>query len=180
MLLAVPLARPGEIDRLLRGDLGGLACFMLQAAVVLTIVAWSQLDRVAWRPPSALGIALPLAGALAVIAAVPEAGPRLAWAGLPSWLAAETRVYTLVAAGLGIMAGGLVALGLGLICGSICRGLGLAWGLPLAGSVLGWEAAVVCGLLSAAAAGLSGASPGLAGLFLAGISAVALAAGFCL
>jgi leader peptidase (prepilin peptidase) / N-methyltransferase len=180
MLLAVPLARPGEIDRLLRGDLGGLACFMLQAAVVLTIVAWSQLDRVAWRPPSALGIALPLAGALAVIAAVPEAGPRLAWAGLPSWLAAETRVYTLVAAGLGIMAGGLVALGLGLICGSFCRGLGLAWGLPLAGSVLGWEAAVVCGLLSAAAAGLSGASPGLAGLFLAGISAVALAAGFCL
>jgi leader peptidase (prepilin peptidase)/N-methyltransferase len=176
MLLAVPLARPGEIDRLLRGDLRGLACFMLHAAVVLSIVAWSQLDRAGWRPRSALGIVLPLTGAVAVIAAVPEAGPRLDWAGLPSWPADEKPVFSLAAAGLGILAGGLVASALALVCSPFCRGLGLAWGLPLAGSVLGWEAAVVCGLLSAAAAGLRGPSPGLAGLFLAGISAVALAA----
>jgi leader peptidase (prepilin peptidase)/N-methyltransferase len=160
MLLAVPLARPGVIDRLLRGDLRGLACFMLHAAVVLTIVAWSQLDRAGWRPRSAIGIVLPLAGAVAVIAAVPEA---------------ETRPHALAAAGLGIMTGGLVAWGLALLFGPVCQGLGLAWGLPLAGSVLGWEAAVVCGFLAAAAARLGSLGPAAAGLFLAGISTLALA-----
>jgi leader peptidase (prepilin peptidase)/N-methyltransferase len=180
MLLAVPLARPVEIDRLLRGDLRGLACFMLHAAVVLTIVAWSQLDRAGWRRPSALGIVLPLAVALAVIAAVPEAGPRLAWAGLPSWLAAETRGYALAAAGLGILAGGLVAWGLALMRSPFCRGLGLAWGLPLAGSVLGWEAAAACGLAAVAGARLGGLGPAAAGLFLAGIAVLALVyKGFC-
>jgi leader peptidase (prepilin peptidase)/N-methyltransferase len=176
MLLAVPLARPGEIDRLLRGDLRGLASFMVHATVVLSIVAWSRLDRAGWWPQSAIGLVMPLAAALAVIAAVPEAGPRPVWEGPLSGLAAQTRVHALAAAGLGIMAGGLVAWGLALFLGPAGRGLGLAWGLPLVGSVLGWEVAAVCGFAAAAGMRLSGRGPTSAGLFLAGVSAVSLAA----
>jgi len=174
MLLAVPLARPGELDHLLRGDLRGLASFMLQAAIVLTVVAWSRLDATGEWAPSALGLVLPLAGALAMIAAVPQAGPRLAWAGLPTWLAADTPAHALAAAGLGIAAGGLVAGGMAVFLGPAGRGRGLAWGLPLMGSVLGWEAVAVGGVMAGAGARLGGMGAGAAGLFWAGISSLAL------
>jgi len=176
MILAVSLARPAEIDRLLRCDLRGLASFMLQGAIVLTVVAWSRLDTTGGRTKSALGIALPLAAAAAMIAAVPQAGPRLAWAGLPTWLAADTPAHALAAAGLGIAAGGLVAGGLAVFLGPAGCGLGLAWGLPLVGSVLGWEAVTVGGVMTGAVARLTGMGAGAAGLFLAGISTLALAA----
>jgi leader peptidase (prepilin peptidase)/N-methyltransferase len=175
MLLAVTeLSTPGAIDRLLRGDLRGLASWGLQAARVLTVVAWSRLDAAGWRPRTGVWLVPVLVAAVGAIAAVPQAGPRLAWEGTPRWLAAGTPANAAVAAVAGVVAGGLAGQGVAVILGPAGRGQALAWGLPLAGSLLGWQGAAISAALTLAGARIGRLGPGAAGLFLAACTTLAL------
>jgi len=175
LLAAAELSKPGAIDRLLRADLRGLASFGLQSAIVLTIVAWSRLDAAGWRPRSGFWLVPALVAAVGAVAAVPQAGPRLTWEGMPPGLTAGTAANAALAALVGQAAGCLVGQGVGVILGPATSGLALAWGLPLAGSVLGWQAATVSGVLTAAAARLGRLSPAATGFFWACCAALMLA-----
>jgi leader peptidase (prepilin peptidase)/N-methyltransferase len=168
---------PAGIDRLLGGDLRGLASFGLHAAIVLVVVAWSRLDATGWRPKSAAGLGLLLAAVVGVTAAVPQAGTRLDWEGLPAWLGTGTPANAAAAAVAGIVAGGVVAWVLAILPGPAGRGLGLSWGLPLVGGVVGWQAVTVIGVATAAGARLGRLGSGGNGLLLAGLATAALASG---
>jgi leader peptidase (prepilin peptidase)/N-methyltransferase len=175
LLAAAELTKPGAIDRLLRADLQGLASFGLQSTIVLTIVAWSRLDAAGWRPRSGIWLLPALVAAVGAVAAVPQAGPRLAWEGMPPWLTAGTPANAALAAVVGQVAGCLVGQGVAVILGPATSGLALAWGLPLAGSVLGWQAATVSGVLTTVVARLGRLSPAATGVFWACWAALMLA-----
>jgi len=128
------------IDRLLRGDWSLLVTCCLHAAVVLVIVAWSLLDLDRSRPPRLL-TALSLGLSLACIAAVPASGPG-GW--LPDggdWTTGRPRMEAVSAAALGACAGWLLGRG--------SSPAGIRLGLPLLGSVLGWQVVTIVATVTA-------------------------------
>jgi leader peptidase (prepilin peptidase)/N-methyltransferase len=167
---AWPGRRQAGIDRLLQGDLAVLASFGLHAAVVLMIVAWSRLDAANWRL-SRVWLAASLAAAAAALAAVPRAGPRLVWQGVPE---GDTTADGLAAAALGMVAGALAARATAVMLGPAGRGQALTWGLPLVGSVLGWQAVTISAALAAVGSRLGRLGPGGTGLVLALLATVGL------
>jgi len=175
LLAATELTKPGAIDRLLRADLRGLASFGLQSAIVLTIVAWSRLDAAGWRPRSGMWLVPALVAAVGSVAAVPHAVPSLAGESLPPWLRAGTPANAALAALAGQVAGCLVSRGVAVIFRPANWGLALVGGLPLAGSVLGWQAATVGGVLTAALARLGRLGPAGTGFLWACCAALLLA-----
>jgi leader peptidase (prepilin peptidase) / N-methyltransferase len=163
-------AFPSGIDRLLGGDWSLLLTCVLHAAAVLMVVTWSLLDLDGTqpiRPRAALAIAL----VLAFIAAVPVSGPGGVLPGGADWPAGSPRGQAVVASATGALAGW--ALGRG---GTTA---GIRLGLPLLGSVLGWQAVTVVALATAAAVRMATASGGMpkaaAGLVLAALGTLGIA-----
>jgi len=158
---------PHGIDRVLRGDWTLVVACGLHVAVVLTIVAWSLLDEQA-TPAAADSLWPPLAAVIAVQAAVPgiaPAGPLpggVDWPSGPAWLAAA------VATCAGAAAGWLV--------GRAGPSTGVGLGLPLLGSVLGWEGVTIVGVVAVGIDRLAKSKHrGGAGMVLAILATLALA-----
>jgi leader peptidase (prepilin peptidase)/N-methyltransferase len=174
-------AFPAGIDRLMRGDWQLLVICWLHSAAVLTVVTWSLLDldgSLPARPPATLSIAV----VLVCIAALPEGGPGGLLPDGGEWPPGWPRGQAVAAS----LAGGLAGWALG-------RGhsaAGIRLGLPLLGSVLGWQivtivaaataatlrAATAVSCLPWAAAGLVLAALGTLGIALQGPLRAVLAA----
>lgn len=131
---------PVGIDRLLRGDWSLLATCGMHAAVVLTIVTWSLLDLEGARPGRLLAT-LPIVLVTAFIAAVPASGPGGLLA-TSDWPPDWPRLQVVLAS----LAGAAVGWGLGLPSAAPAVRLGL----PLLGSVLGWQAVMVVAVATVA------------------------------
>jgi leader peptidase (prepilin peptidase) / N-methyltransferase len=135
---------PQGIDRLLQGDWRlPLACW-LHMAVALGIVTWSLLDLAGWRPKwsQAWG---PIVVATIIVTLVPAIGPGGVLPSGADWPSTPPGAQTLVASWAGVAWGWL----LGRAGTRTCSGLRL--GLPLAGSVLGWQAVTVVAVVTAVA-----------------------------
>jgi len=162
---ATPGFRGSGADRLLDGDWPLLVQLALRAAAVLTVAAWSLVDGAGGRL-NRTSLALPLALAMTVVAAVPSAGPPPAWVipanGLPAGPHSGATAATVAGAAAGGIAGVLAAG----ILGPGGRGQGLRWGLPLLGSILGWQAVAAVAVITVAAARLTRSSPAASGLGL--------------
>jgi leader peptidase (prepilin peptidase) / N-methyltransferase len=162
---------PG-IDRLLRGDWRLLVAWALHAAVVLLIVVWSLLERRGWSVRGR-SLAVSLAAAVAVIGLVPAVGPPGVLAGGGDWPAGPAREPTaaaLLAAVTGTLAGGLL--------GRASPSHGVRLGLPLLGSVLGWQGVTVVAIVTIAlerAGGSRSGDAGRPGLVLAALATFSLA-----
>jgi leader peptidase (prepilin peptidase)/N-methyltransferase len=160
---------PGGIDRLLRGDWRLLVAWGLQAAVVLTILGWSLLDRRGWQVRGR-SLAVSLAASLMVITVVPDVGPPGVLPAGGDWPTGSPRRHALAAALCGAAAGGLM--------GRVSTEAGVRFGLPLLGSVLGWQAVTVVGVVTVALERLgaaSGCGRGAAGIVLALLATICLA-----
>lgn len=164
---------PPGIDRLLRGDWQLLAVFLLHAAIVLTVAAWSLLDRAGWRLP----VREPAAAVLLAVTAVsllPAAAPPAVWPGgfvpLPTGAWPARMVTSLTGVLAGLLAAALAA--------RLARGpaprQGIGWGLPLLGSVLGWQGVAVVAI-GAAVATRAGRNAAAGGLWLAAAGTLGLA-----
>lgn len=147
---------PGGIDRLLWGDWSLLAVCLLHCGIALTIVAWGLLDHVPWRLPKNR-LVVPLILSLCVVVAIPAAWPAAIWWGVrlvPPWTDALARATA--------------GMAMGAVLGTLGRGQGMRWGLPLLGSVLGWPGVTIVAVVTilVASAGRrwtnSRALPGLA------------------
>jgi len=125
---------PPGIDRLLRGGWQLLVAWGLHAAVALTILAWSLLERRGWVVRGG-SLMMPLAACLAVIAIVPDVGPPGLLPDGGDWPAGPPWRPAVAAALCGAVAGGLA--------GWLAPSAGVRLGLPLLGSVLGWQAVTV-------------------------------------
>ena len=163
---------PLGVDRLLRGDWQLLVTCCLHAAVALLVVAWALLDRNRWKCPATwlilpLGLSLVTVGLLRLAAPpglLPDSGGwpvnRPEWQGLAAGLA-------------GAAVGGLL--------GQAGRTASVRLGLPLLGSVLGWQTLLVVTVVTALAAEIprrclpEGTRPGDFGLGLAVAATAALA-----
>jgi len=143
-------AFPAGIDRLLRGDWSLLATCAMHAAVVLTIVTWSLLDVEGSRP-SRLLATLPIVLVTAFIVAVPASGPGGLLAA-SDWPPDWPRLQALLAS----LTGAAVGWGLGLPAAAPAVRLGL----PLLGSVLGWQAVTV---VAAVVVAIAQAAPAIGG-----------------
>lgn len=140
---------PTGVDRLLRGDWQLLLTCCLHAGVVLTVVTWALLDRSGWSGPR-IWLASGLAIAFAVVAIAPVAAP---FGVLPTgggWPGAAEIWQRLAASLFGAVAGGL----LGRSGGSQSVRLGL----PLLGSVLGWQMLTVVAVVTGAGTWILGAA----------------------
>jgi leader peptidase (prepilin peptidase)/N-methyltransferase len=156
---------PVGIDRLLRGDWWLLATCFLHAAVALTVVTWSLLDGVGWRG-CAKHATLAIVLAVTAVGIVPSASPPAIMTGLV----------------LPALASSLVGVAAGALLGLAGRGQGVRWGLPLLGSVLGWQAVTLVALVTAVATlilrGVFGPGPASrSGLVLAAVGTLGLAMG---
>lgn len=161
---------PLGIDRVLRGEWELLVAWALHLAVVLSVVTWSLLDAEGWRPRSPLAWMSMLA-VVAIVAGVPRVGPGgvlpsgAEWPGENLWMQSVTA--------------SLVGAAYGWILGQAGSGSGIRLGLPLLGSVLGWQALTVVAGVTAAAwralAALGHAPQGTAGLVLAASGTLGLA-----
>lgn len=166
-------AQPPGIDRLLRGDWQLLAVFLLHAAIVLTVVAWSLLDRAGWRLPGREPAAAVMLAVTAVFL-LPAAAPPAAWLGgsipLPTgvW---SSRLMTSLA---GVLAGRLAAALAAWPAHGPAPRQGIWWGLPLLGSVLGWQGVTVVAI-GAAVATRAGRDVAAGGLWLAAAGTLGLA-----
>jgi len=136
-------AFPAGIDKLLRGDWRLLLAFILHAAVILMLITWSLLDRAGWQPPDRQ-LVIPLAVSIGLAAAVPALAPPPP---LPAsleptgwWPRADAGW---LAAAIGAAAGWLL--------GRLFSAGGVRLGLPLVGSVLGWQAVTVVAVVAAIA-----------------------------
>jgi leader peptidase (prepilin peptidase) / N-methyltransferase len=193
---------PPGIDRLLRGDWQLLLAFALHAGTVLAIVCWSLLDgelasnRAAgsasgkrlWTVP--IRSLLILVGiVLGAVAVAPAIGPPGLQPAGGNWPAGSPRQAALAAAACGIAAGWVITrLASGLVRTQRSRrSAGIGFGLPLLGSVLGWQmvtlvalvvvvvvVAVVAVTVSRAGRRLGGTAA-LPGLVLATLATLALA-----
>lgn len=154
---------PIGIGRLFRGDWWLLATCCLHASVALTIVTWSLLDGEGYRVPSSRLVAA-IVLAMAAVSAIPAAHPPAVWTGVT--------LPAIVPSLVGVVAGSLLS-GTG-------RGQAMRWGLPLLGSVLGWQAVIGVALVTAAVSGLSCSRNPAArssGLVLAAAGTLAMALG---
>lgn len=165
---------PSGIDRLLRGDWLLLLSCCLHAAVVLTIVAWSLLDLdrdVDGMCATGSLTMLPLGLTLACIAAVPATGPGGVLLNGGDWPPGWPHAQALVAALTGTLAGW----GLGR-CGATAA---IRFGLPLLGSVLGWQVVTIVAVATASIARPAAATKSLpdaaAGLVLAALGTLGIA-----
>jgi leader peptidase (prepilin peptidase)/N-methyltransferase len=163
-------AFPSGIDRLLRGDWSLVLTCCLHAAEVLTIVTWSLLDLDGShpaRPPAAL----PIAVVLAFVAAVPASGPAGVLPDGTDWPPGWPRGQVVIASAAGALAGW--ALGRGGMTA------GIRLGLPLLGSVLGWQLVLVVAAGTAVAVRAAAAKGGMpkaaAGLVLAALGTLGIA-----
>ncbi len=177
------------IDRLLRGDWHLLLALGLHAGVILTIICWSLLDarRGALRGSptdrtSGRGPVVAAGIVLAVVAVTPAVGPpgRLPAGG--DWPARSARGGPLAAALAGLAAGWLASRLARITCPASDAAGGSRWpaglrgGLPLAGSVLGWQAVTVVAIVTVAVCrGCRRGSPALPGLVLAALATAAIA-----
>lgn len=161
---------PQGIDRLLRGDWSLLLACLLHMAVALGIVTWSLLDLAGWRPKRARAW-VPILAALTVVAFVPAAGPGGVLPSGADWPATRVGAQGLLASAAGVACGGLL--------GRAGAGSGVRLGLPLLGSVLGWQAVTVVAAVTAVTWRVISASravPGAAaGLVLAATGTLGLA-----
>lgn len=123
---------PIGIDRLFRGDWWLLAACVLHAAVVLTVVTWSLLDGVGWRGRAKHAVIV-IVLAVAAASLVPSARPPAIQDGITLPAVVES----------------LVGVAAGAILGLAGRGQGVRWGLPLLGSVLGWQVVTLVAILTA-------------------------------
>lgn len=171
-LASPPTGYPQGVDRLLRGDWQLLVTCCLHAGVVLTVVTWALLDRVGWKCP-VWWLATALGLALAIVAVAPPASPPGLLVGGGGWPPEMPLAQRLAASLAGAAAGGLLGL--------FGRGNSLRLGLPLLGSVLGWQSLTVVTIVTALAAGIvrraapERANSGGFGLGLAVTAAAALA-----
>jgi leader peptidase (prepilin peptidase)/N-methyltransferase len=133
---------PTGIDRLLRGDWRLLLAFAVHAAAILMVISWCLLDRSGW-PVGGGDLLIPLAVAVGLAAAVPEVGPPAA---LPRPLT-PTDLGTHGGSLLAAVAGAAV----GWVWGRCFSPTGIRRGLPLLGSVLGWQAVTVLAIVTAVA-----------------------------
>ncbi|MFM7135448.1 MAG: prepilin peptidase [Planctomycetota bacterium] len=163
-------AFPAGIDRLLRGDWSLVLTCCLHSAAVLTVVTWSLLDMAGSDPappPTALAIAL----VLALVAAVPASGPGGVLPDGGDWSPDWPRGQALIASATGALVGWAFGRG-----GTTA---GIRLGMPLLGSVLGWQLLTVVAVGTAAtvrAAAASGGKPGAAaGLVLAALGTLGIA-----
>jgi leader peptidase (prepilin peptidase)/N-methyltransferase len=164
---------PTGIDRLLRGDWRLVVAWALHAGVVLVIVVWSLLERRGWSVRGR-SLAVSLAAALAVIGLVPAVGPPGVLAGGGDWPAGPAREPTAAAALLAALAGTLA----GGLLGRAASSRGVRLGLPLLGSVLGWQGVTVVAIVTVAldrAGGARGGAAGRPGLVLAALATLSLA-----
>ena len=152
---------PAGIDKLLRGDWRLLLAFVLHAAVVLMVITWGLLDRVGWQPPDRQ-LVIPLVLAIGLAAAVPALAPP------PAVPASLLPTGWRLGANAGWLAAGIGA-ATGWLLGRVFSAAGIRLGLPLLGSVLGWQAVTVMAVVSAVAiraAGWFGQQPRGLQLFL--------------
>jgi leader peptidase (prepilin peptidase)/N-methyltransferase len=161
---------PEGIDRMLRGDWSLVLACLLHAAVALVIVTWSLLDLADWRPRSVIAwVAILIA--VALVAGVPAIGPGGVLPSGADWPATRPGNQAIVAA----LAGGAW----GWLLGRTGTSSGIRFGLPLLGSVLGWQAVTVVAVVTATAwramVALRTAPPGGAGLLLAAFGTLGLA-----
>jgi leader peptidase (prepilin peptidase)/N-methyltransferase len=161
---------PEGIDRMLGGDWRLLLACCLHAAVALVVVAWSLLDLAGWRPRSAKAW-VPIMIAVALVAGVPAIGPGGVLPSGGDWPPTWPGTQALAAA----LAGGAW----GWLLGRAGTGTAVRFGLPLLGSVLGWQALTVVAIVTAAVwrtmTAFRLAPPAAAGLLLAAFGALGLA-----
>lgn len=167
-------AFPSGIDRLLRGDWPLVIACCLHAAVVLTVVAWSLLDmdrNVNAMPATAPLTMVPLGLVLACIAALPATGPGGVLPNGVDWPPGWPRAQAVVAALTGAFAGWVL--------GRCSAPAGIHLGLPLLGSVLGWQVVTIVAVATAAIVRPAGATKALpqaaAGLVLAALGTLGIA-----
>ena len=130
---------PQGIDRLLRGDWVLLAACGLHSAVLLTVVAWSLLDRECWPIRSAT-LFIPVLAAMLTIAAAPSIGPGGLLPDGSDWPPGPVRWQALTAS----LAGAAV----GWLLGRVGKTSAMQLGLPLLGSVVGWQILVVVAVVT--------------------------------
>ena len=137
---------PVGVDRLLRGDWQLLLTFCLHAAAVLTVVTWALFDAAGWKCP-VIWLAPPLAIALGVVGLVPLAAPPGLMPDGGGWPARQPQLQGLAASLAGAAVGGLL--------GRSAAGASVRLGLPLLGSVLGWQTLTIVAVVPACAAGIA-------------------------
>ncbi|MFM8414208.1 MAG: prepilin peptidase [Planctomycetota bacterium] len=157
---------PHGIDRLLRGDWRLLVACGLHAGAVLTIVAWSLLERRGWRA-SSRSLLVALMAMLLVIALVPAVGPTGLLLDGGDWPAGVEWRPALAATAAGGLAGWLA--------GRACRSRAAGLGLPLAGSVLGWQSLTIVAVVTIIVDRATSRGPWCAGIVLAVLTAAVLA-----
>lgn len=157
-------AHAAGIDRLLRGDWQLLAVFLLHAAVVLTVLTWGLLDAAGHRL-SRTSLAATLVLAVTAVAILPAAAPPAVWPGSGR----------LVAALAGVLAGTVAGRLAERLAARPDRqeppGQSVRWGLPLLGSVLGWQGLVLVALVAT----LAGPNPRPRAAWLAAAGTLGLA-----
>lgn len=157
---------PNGIDRILRGDWRLLVACGLHAAVVLTIVAWSLLERRGWRS-SSRSLLVALVATLVVIGLVPAVGPTGLLPAGDDWPPGAEWRPALAAAAAGSLAGWLL--------GRACRSGAASLGLPLAGSVLGWQNLTIVAVVTIVTDRAAAGGTWRAGIVLAAVTAALLA-----
>lgn len=160
---------PTGIDRILRGDWRLLVACALHAAVVITIVGWSLLERRGWLA-STRSLSIALVAALVVIAIVPAVGPIGLLPTGGDWPAGAAWMSATAAASAGGLAGWAL--------GRACRSRAARLGLPLAGSVLGWQSLTVVAIVTIVTERMGSArarGTWLAGIVLAVLTAALVA-----
>lgn len=157
---------PTGIDRVLRGDWRLLVACGLHAAVVLTIVAWSLLERRGWRVSTGTLVAA-TALVMMVISLVPAVGPTGLLPGGGDWPVGSAWISATTAAVAGDLAGWLA--------GRAARSRSARLGLPLAGGVLGWQNLTIVAIVTIVADRTMARVPWRAGIVLAVLTAALLA-----
>jgi prepilin signal peptidase PulO-like enzyme (type II secretory pathway) len=161
---------PQGIDRLLRGDWSLLLACLVHVAVAVGIVTWSLLDLAGWKPKRSWAW-VPILAATTIVSLVPAIGPGGVLPGGGDWPATPPSVQALVASLAGIAWGGLL--------GRAATSSGIRLGLPLLGSVLGWQAVTVVAAVTAlgwrTVAAWRAVPSAAAGLFLAAAGTLGLA-----
>lgn len=165
-LACSPVAYPVGIDRLMSGDWPLLAVCALHCFVVLSIVTWSLLDHVPWRL-STSRLVVPVVLAVLAVTSLPDARPPAIWRGLH-----------IDQPFVDALARSLAGVATGWVLGSTSRGQGVRFGLPLLGSVLGWQGVALVAIVGRVTASVGwrwSKSPALPGLLVAGAGTLSLA-----
>jgi prepilin signal peptidase PulO-like enzyme (type II secretory pathway) len=130
-----------DIDRLLlHGEWRLLVSWALHTLLLITILAWSLLDRTAGRRGSP-GWFVATIAIVAVVAAVPEIGPPEMLCGEQPWPQTDRRLAVVAASCTGLLVGWL--------WGGLTAGAADRHGLALIGAATGWQAVTVVAVVTA-------------------------------